>query len=794
MGRCLPLVRFARYPTVILSISTSIFYGFHRKKTPLLNDAGSDTNWPRLKAVATGKREEQSLKENHGSATTITPIAIIPSDAPVADPEAEENTPSFEDDDGSAWDAFSSRVHLATSAITAVPWSRLGNAITDFILPDWAKVLPAYAAKLQRELEMAQGSLADDIWQEAQDTDMHPEISSIATVRIGKDLCLEEQVFKERRKKFTTRALARYLDIPEDDIHPDDVPIMAMCGSGGGLRAMVAGCGSYLSAQEAGLFDCITYTAGVSGSCWLQTLYYSSIGNQRISMIVAHLKNRIGTHIAFPPAALELLTSAPTNKFLLSGFVEKLKSDPNADFGLVEIYGLLLAARLLIPHGELGVDDRDLKISNQRSYLTNGEHPLPIYTAVRHEIPLKEQESDEESAKGNASIATQKRAKQEAWFQWFEFTPYEVFCEELNSGIPTWGLGRRYQNGKSISHENGLHLPEFRVPLLMGIWGSAFCATLGHYYKEIRPVVNGLPGFGGLDSLIEDQNDELTKLHPFEPASIPNYALGLRDKLPPTCPESIFRLKHLQLADAGMSNNLPIYPLLREGRDVDILIAFDSSADIKQENWLSVADGYARQRGIKGWPIGVGWPKEDASKEDTSREIDAAEARSAQEAAGKIAEVRERQRRSDNATEDSLDQGNSNLSYCNVWVGTTVERISESEPPHSKLINPDADWELLSPDAGITVVYFPLLPNPKVDGIDPNTTEFLSTWNFVYSRDEIDKLISLTRANFDEGKAQTKRTIRAVYERKKTKRTQQEKQKSLRKWNLNFKQHGNQFQ
>lgn len=793
MGRCLPPARFARYPTFLLSISTTLIYGFHRSRTPLLNDADNDTKWPRSKAVITGKRQEQGVQKHHSSAS-VKSAAVIPSDAPVSDSEVEENVPSFENDDCPAWDSFSSRVQLATSAITALPWSVVGGAITDFIVPDWAKALPGYATKLQRELVMAQGSLADEIWQEAHDTVAHPEITSIACVRIGKNLCLEEQAFKERRKKFTTRALARYLDIPENDIHPDDVPVIAMCGSGGGLRAMIAGCGSYLGVQEAGLFDCITYTAGVSGSCWLQALYYSSIGNQKIGAIVDHLKNRIGTHIAFPPAALELLTSAPTNKFLLSGFVEKLKSDPNADFGLVEIYGLLLAARLLVPHGELGVDDQDLKISNQRSYLTNGENPLPIYTAVRHEIPLEEKKSEEGSAKGSASTAIKERAKQEAWFQWFEFSPYEFFCEELNSGIPTWGLGRRYQNGKSIPHENGIHLPESRVPLLMGIWGSAFCASLGHYYKEMRPVLKGLPGFGGIDGLIEDQNDELKKLHPFEPASIPNYALGLRDKLPLTCPESIFKSEHLQLADAGMSNNLPIYPLLREGRDVDILIAFDSSADIKQENWLSVADGYARQRGIKGWPIGVGWPKEDASKEGTSKELDAAEAKTPQEAAGKIAEVRESQRRSDNATEDSIDQGNSNLGYCNVWVGTTIERTSESEPPQSKLINPDADWELLSPDAGITIVYFPLLPNQKVDGVDPNATEFLSTWNFVYSREEIDKLISLTRANFDEGKDQTKRTVRAVYERKKTKRIQQEERGVLQKWRRNLKRSGNQFQ
>ena len=71
--------------------------------------------------------------------------------------------------------------------------------------------------------------------------------------------------------------------------------------------------------------------------------------------------------------------------------------------------------------------------------------------------------------------------------------------------------------------------------------------------------------------------------------------------------------------DAGMSNNLPIYPLIRPGRDVDIIVAFDASADIKQENWLSVVDGYARQRGIKGWPIGAGWPPNTEPLEQTEK-------------------------------------------------------------------------------------------------------------------------------------------------------------------------------
>lgn len=799
MVRSTLLRRYARNPTFLLPLGAYLMYTTHRSQPPLRNDSSSDTSWPKAKAVITDKKRSDVGSEAGRIAKSGTNIATV-SDSSAADSGTEDRITLAEDDPTAAWISFSSTLALASSAITSIPWSALGDTITDHIIPAWARVLPGQIAKLQLELNMSAGSLADEIWQEAQDLDINPEIAISSTVRIGKDLCLEEKEFKQRRKKHTTRALAKYLDISESEIDPEDVPTIAMCGSGGGLRAMVAGCGSYLSAQEAGLFDCVTYTAGVSGSCWLQTLYYSTIGEQNHRRIVDHLKHRIGTHIAFPPDALQLITTAPTNKFLLSGFVEKLKGHPNADLGLVDIYGLLLATRLLVPRGELGVDARNLKISNQRAYLTDGEHPLPVYTAVRHEIPIEEKTPENEKASGTVSDAAKEKAKQEAWFQWFEFTPYELFCEELDAGIPSWGVGRRYQNGRSIPGESGLHLPEYRIPIMMGIWGSAFCATLAHYYKEIRPIVKGITGFGGVDDLIEERNDDLTKVHPIEPASIPNYVLGLRERLPPTCPESIFNSEHLQLADAGMSNNLPLYPLLRDERGVDILIAFDSSADIKTENWLSVADGYAKQRGIKGWPIGAGWPKEGASKDDLAKELDVANAKTPQEAAGKIADAREAQRTADNATQEALDKTKhedgyeADLGYCNVWVGTTLERTSESEPPPSKRVDPDANWELLSPDAGLTVVYFPLLPNAKVEGVDPNTSDFLSTWNFIYSKDDIDKVVNLARANFEEGKDQTRRTVRAVYERKRAKRLEREETERIQRWKRHLSHHSDNFQ
>ncbi|KAH8659171.1 putative cytosolic phospholipase A2 zeta [Tricladium varicosporioides] len=659
------------------------------------------------------------------------------------------------------------------------------DKIVDFVLPDWAKFLPDHISKLQRELSMAPGSLADEIWQEAQDPYINPEIRYSASVRVSSELCDEEKRFLQRRKAVTTTALAKYLSIPENDVHPDDVPVIAMVGSGGGLRALVAGTGSMLATGEAGLFDCVTYTAGVSGSCWLQALYHSSLSGHRLDKMVDHLKARIGVHIAYPPAAFASLNQAPTNKFLLSGFVEKMKGDPDADFGLVDVYGLLLAARLLIPKGEIGVNDRDLKISNQRDFIKNGEHPMPIYTAVRHEIPILEESSELEKITGSPSDATKTKAQKEAYFQWMEITPYELFCEEFAAGIPTWAIGRRFENGCDVAlDETGLNLPELRLSLLLGIFGSAFCATLSHYYREVRPLVKGLTGFGGLDEMIEGKNDDLSKVHPISPASIPNFVYGMDGRLPETTPESIYKNTHLQLMDAGMSNNLPIYPLLRPGRDIDVLIAFDASADVKTDNWLAVADGYARQRGIKGWPIGVGWPKETDTVEKTADQLDEAQARTAKEANIKLEIAKHDQERHGEhyPAQPSLDSQKepNDLGYCTIWVGTTQERSSTTEDVPSKAVQ--EDWEVMEPDAGIAIIYFPFLSNPKIEGVNPMTSEYMSTWNFIYTPEDIDNAVALARANFEEGKERTRRCIRAVYERKKKKRLEKEAAEKETRW------------
>jgi phospholipase A2 len=272
-------------------------------------------------------------------------------------------------------------------------------------------------------------------------------------------------------------------------------------------------------------------------------------------------------------------------------------------------------------------------------------------------------------------------------------------------------------------------------------------------------------GIGGsLDSLLSSRDDEMVKMHPFDPASIPNFAIGLKGALPPTCPESIHTAPHLRLMDAGMSNNLPIYPLLRSGRDVDVIIAFDVSSEAPVDNWIKVAGGYAKQRMIKGWPMGAGWPPRTNDEEQTMKELEAAQA-----APGGAPNLQNKQQ---------------DLGHCTVWVGSTIERDADVEPPPCKPLRFDDEdtHHIKSPDAGIAVVYFPLLANDKVPGVDPLKSDYMSTWNFVYTPEEIDSVVALAKANFEEGKEQTRRTIKAVWERKRDTRLLKEKEaKDLKK-------------
>jgi len=174
--------------------------------------------------------------------------------------------------------------------------------------------------------------------------------------------------------------------------------------------------------------------------------------------------------------------------------------------------------------------------------------------------------------------------------------------------------------------------------------------------------------------------------------------------------------------------------------------------------------GYAKQKGIIGWPVGVGWPK-DTSPTENVESLKTAEPSTSLDAQAKLTKAKIHPQ-PDSPT-DPITQ-KYGLGHCNIWIGTTAERTDLEEPPKSKVlpIRMDDAWQL-DPEDGIMLIYLPLLPNEKCPGVVPETTEYMSTWNFVYTPKEIDNVVELAERNFEEGQERIRRAVRAMWIRKK---------------------------
>lgn len=200
---------------------------------------------------------------------------------------------------------------------------------------------------------------------------------------------------------------------------------------------MINTTGSLISANRTGLLDVTSYIAAISGSCWALSALYS-IADGNVHALARHLKSRIQEDF-FDPATLDLLTSPPTNSYLLAGPVIK-QAGKSGDLSLVDAYGLLVSSRLLVPDDLTALSAPKLKVSAQQALCAAGRLPLPIYNLIRHDIPQLDKLAQlEETAEAKPLFGRKKSEEelelvrqereallQQSTWQWFELTPFEV--------------------------------------------------------------------------------------------------------------------------------------------------------------------------------------------------------------------------------------------------------------------------------------------------------------------------------------------------------------------------------
>jgi phospholipase A2 len=197
--------------------------------------------------------------------------------------------------------------------------------------------------------------------------------------------------------------------------------------SGGGYRAMIGLLGYIKAMKKTEIWDCIMYLAGVSGSCWTIATYYSSVSQTCPSRLERHFESKLNIHWANLSNFFNQLICTPQHsRVMLQGIIQRAYQR-GGDLSFADIFGTLIGSTLLLPaitepsKQQLGCN----YLSKQSQYLSDGLEPMPIYSSVYH----TEEEYDS--------------------YQWFEFTPYEMGCEDIEAWIPTWAFGRRFEQGTS---------------------------------------------------------------------------------------------------------------------------------------------------------------------------------------------------------------------------------------------------------------------------------------------------------------------------------------------------------
>ncbi|XP_052570342.1 cytosolic phospholipase A2 gamma isoform X3 [Peromyscus californicus insignis] len=208
------------------------------------------------------------------------------------------------------------------------------------------------------------------------------------------------------------------------NIQAEQAPVIAVLGSGGGLRAHIACLGVLSEMKELGLLDAVTYLAGVSGSTWALSSFYINSGNMEgMEEELTHRYEQNRWH-----------------------FGESLKKAVQAarreNYSMTDFWAYFVVSRQT---REL----QDSSLSSIKKEVEEGLLPYPIFAAID----------------GDLQPDWRKRKTRKSWF---EFTPHHAGYPALGAFVPVTQFGSRFENGTLVRSE-----PERDLTYLRGLWGSA---------------------------------------------------------------------------------------------------------------------------------------------------------------------------------------------------------------------------------------------------------------------------------------------------------------------------------
>lgn len=404
--------------------------------------------------------------------------------------------------------------------------------------------------------------------------------SDFTYVRTADSLSSGESNFLKKRDENTRQALIDWLGksnmsgFDASSFLSNQTIRIGLAYSGGGYRAMLAGGGqlaaldnrttnSTNSGHLGGLLQASTYLAGLSGGNWLVGSIvvnnFTSVQALQADSKLWELKNNI-------------LNPGGLNIFKTFGYWDTIiddveaKQDAGWNVSLTDLWGRGLSYQFInATEGGEGY-----AYSRIRDYdeFTNGEMPFPVHVTDHRRI-------------GGSIVSLNSSV--------FEFNPYEIGSWDPNqyhfSDVKY--LGTAANNGK-VSNDSNCTVGYDNAGFLIGT-----SATL---FNQFILRLNGTGIQGEIKKLAEDILNDLSK--DSDDVSIinpsPFYNLdGVEDS----------EYTVMTLVDGGEDNmNVPIYPLYQPQRNVDVIFAFDNSADTSDSwpNGNSLVATYERQFGSQG--------------------------------------------------------------------------------------------------------------------------------------------------------------------------------------------------
>uniref|UniRef100_A0A8C5X5Z6 Phospholipase A2 n=1 Tax=Malurus cyaneus samueli TaxID=2593467 RepID=A0A8C5X5Z6_9PASS len=251
-------------------------------------------------------------------------------------------------------------------------------------------------------------------------------------LRLGFDLCAEEQEFICKRKKVVAAALKSVLHLDED-LQEDEVPVVAVVTAAGGVRSMTAMFGSLLALQQLGVLDCVSYISGLSATTWtMSKLYEDANWSQK------DLRGPIGDIRKHVTKSKLHCFSLDHMKYYEDELCERKQEGHRVSF--TDLWGLFIDCML---HHQGSTQ----KLSDQRLAVNQGQNPLPIYLSL--------------NVKDDFSTLDFK--------EWVEFTPYEVGLLKYGAFVRSEDFGSEFFMGHRMKK-----IPESHICFLEGTWSNIF--------------------------------------------------------------------------------------------------------------------------------------------------------------------------------------------------------------------------------------------------------------------------------------------------------------------------------